>query len=266
MKQLYFLHIPKTAGKYISKNIKESLDKNNLGYFISTETPNDKIFMDRAYISMHAGTYPIETIEGINVATLIRNPVEARLSYFNFVYDRFLYNRKEYQEIESVYDKLKFYLFEDPNMECHNNFQSRFICNPADEKSFSVSGFYLKDGVEMMKPFYKDNKAFDWFVKDFNTSETKVFENLNKFDIVNTVDRIDLFERNISLWFNKNYGFDINFNRSQKVNESATNYGKDNLITTKDLLSMLTKSDKLKIIENNMLDQKAYEFVKLREF
>lgn len=265
MKQLYFLHIPKTAGKYISKNIKDSLDKSNLKYFISTETPNDKNFLDKTYISMHAGTYPIDQIPGLNVATIIRNPIEARLSYFNFVYDRFLYNRKEYQELDSIYKKLKFYLFEDTNMEIHNNFQSRFICNPADEKSFSVVNFYLKDGVEMMKPFYKEGKAFDWFVKNSNTSKEKVFENLKRFEIVNTLDNIDLFEKNISKWFIDNYKVQIFFDKNKKINESFTDYGMDKKINTKDLIEMLTESDKNRIIENNSIDQEAYNFAKSLE-
>lgn len=44
LKQLYFLHIPKTAGKYVSENIKRSLDANDISYYISTHHPNNNNF------------------------------------------------------------------------------------------------------------------------------------------------------------------------------------------------------------------------------
>ncbi len=265
MKQLYFLHIPKTAGKYISKNIKKSLDNYNINSYISTSYPNDISFQKASYISMHAGTYPIIKNPTLDVATIIRNPIDARVSYFNFVYNRFLHNRKEYAEIDSVYEKLKFYLFEDENMESHNNFQSRFLCNPADEKSFNISQFYLKNGLEMMKPFMENKKAFDWFVKDHNTSEENLFLFLNRFKIVNTLDNIDMFINSIQEWFLENYGIAVEFDKEERVNESLTKYGNDIELSTKDLLSMLTEEDKVKILEKNWLDQKAYLFIKENE-
>lgn len=265
MKQLYFLHIPKTAGKYISKNIKDSLDKNGIGYFISTQTPNEKSFINKTYISMHAGTYPIEQIPDLEIATLIRNPIDARLSYFNFVYNRFLFNRKEYQQLKSVYDKLKFYLFEDDNMSMHNNYQARFICNPADEKSFSVSSFYSNYGIDMMKPFNEEGKAFTWFVGNENTSLDKAILNLEKFQIVNTVDNIKLFESKISNWFKNNYSIEIEFKKNDIINQSFTDYGNGELITTKDLFSMLSEDDKKEILKVNNIDNFIYELIKKKE-
>ena len=248
MKQLYFLHIPKTAGKYISKNIKKSLDDYSISSYISTSYPNSMSFQKASYVSMHAGTYPLIKNPTLDVATILRNPIDARVSYFNFVYNRFLYNRKEYIEINSVYEKLKFYLFEDKNMESHNNFQSRFLCNPADEKSFNISEFYLKNVIEMMSSFTKNKKAFDWFVKDHNTSEKNVFLSLNNFKIVNTLDNIHLFTNNIQNWFMENYNIMIEFNKEERINESLTTYGEDAKLSTKDLLDMLTEADKIKIL------------------
>lgn len=265
MKQLYFLHIPKTAGKYISKNIKDCLDKNGLKSYVSTSTPNDESFMNKTYISMHAGKYPVDKIPGLEVATLVRNPIDARVSYFNFVYNRFLFDREEYIKLNSVYDKLKFYLFEDENMLLHNNYQSRFICNSADERSFNVSSFYSNTGIDMMKPFVEDKKAFTWFVDNNNTSLENTINNLNSFNIVNTVDNIEMFENNISYWFKNNYNLEITFNKNSIINKSSTDYGDGQLLTTKDLMLMLTDNDKARIIEMNSIDQTVYELIKEKE-
>lgn len=262
VRQIYFSHIPKTAGKYISENIKRSLDENNLSYHISTHHPNNKNFVDKAYISMHAGRYPMDIVDSLDSATIIRNPIDARVSYFNFIYNRSLCTRKEYLEIDLPIDKLKHYLFKDPNFDIHNNYQSRFICNSADERSFAPLSFYRDHYEEMMYPFLKEGKAFTWFVENENTSLENAINQVKSFTIINTLDRIDLFENKISNWFLTNYGFEIEFNHTKEVNRSGTDYGDGNIITTKMLIDMLSDEEKIKIIENNSIDSYIYEYVR----
>lgn len=262
LKQIYFLHIPKTAGKYISENIKNVLDKNGVSHHITTHHPNNKNFVDKAYISMHAGRYPMDIVDRLDSATIIRNPVEARVSYFNFIYNRSLVMREDYSSIDLPIDKLRYYLFDDPNFDLHNNYQSRFICNSADERSFSPFSFYKTHYEEMMFPFLKEGKAFTWFVENNNTSLENAMNHVKSFTIVNTLDRIDLFENNISNWFSKNYGFEIEFNHSKEVNRSGTDYGDGNIVTTKMLIDMLSDEEKKRIIERNIIDSHIYEYVK----
>lgn len=265
MKQLYFLHIPKTAGKYISKNIKDSLDKNNKKSYISTHFPNNIFFKDKIYMSMHAGTYPIDVVPDVNVATIIRDPISARVSYFNFIYNKSLHSRKEYQKIKNVDDKLKYYFFEDKNFELHNNYQARFICNSADAKSFDPVMFYKKDWQEMMKPFLKEGRAFSWFVENDNTSLDNAVARINSFNIVNTLDRIDLFENKISQWFEENYGIEIFFNKNEVINKSGGTYGDKELVTTSDLIATLNTQEKEAILKNNYIDTQIYNYIKEKE-
>jgi hypothetical protein len=262
LKQIYFLHIPKTAGKYISENIKNALDKNGVSHHITTHHPNNKNFIDKSYISMHAGRYPMDIVDGLDSATIIRNPVEARVSYFNFIYNRSLAMREEYSSIDLPVDKLKHYLFKDPNFDLHNNYQSRFICNSADNRSFEPLSFYRDHYEEMMYPFLREGKAFTWFVENENTSLENAINQVKSFTIVNTLDRIDIFENNISNWFLKNFGFTIEFNHTKEVNRSGTDYGDGNIITTKMLIDMLSDEEKIKIIENNSIDSCIYEYVR----
>ena len=265
LKQLYFLHIPKTAGKYVSENIKRSLDENNISHHITTHHPNNNNFINKSYISLHAGKYPLDVIDGLDCATIIRNPIEARVSYFNFIYNRSLVSREEYSIIESPIDKLRYYLFHDSNFELHNNYQSRFICNSADKRSFSPMSFYKEHYEEMMFPFLKEGKAFTWFINNDNTSLENAINNIKSFEIVNTLDRIDLFEESISKWFLKNYGIGIDFDHEKTINKSGTDYGDGNIVTTEMMLQMLTDDDKRKIIDNNSIDNYIYGYVKESE-
>jgi len=129
-KQLYFLHIPKTAGTFISQGIKNSIGDESLSY-VSTALVNDKKDLkSKIYISSHSGTYPISLLDNPEVATLVREPISARASYFNFIYPLFLQDRPEYKEISDHKQRFLYYLFNDKNFLIHNNYQSRFICNP----------------------------------------------------------------------------------------------------------------------------------------
>jgi hypothetical protein len=262
LKQLYFLHIPKTAGMYVSKNIKRSLEDSGKKSYISTYFPNNNFFQNKTYISMHAGTYPIDVVPGIDVATIIRDPISARASYFNFIYNKSLHSRNEYKDIKYVEDKFKYYLFEDKNFEIHNNYQSRFICNSADSRSFDPVSFYKNDWQEMMKPFLKEGKAFTWFVENNNTSLDNAVNNINNFSIVNTLDRIDIFENKVSEWFKSNHGIEIVFNKDEVVNKSEADYGYGQTVTTPDLIKTLSAEEKEKVLKNNYIDSYIYNYVK----
>lgn len=261
MKQLYFLHIPKTAGKYISKNIKNSLDQYGIKHYISTYYPNRNNFDGIAYISIHAGTYPIELIKNVDVATVVRNPIEARASYFNFIYHKYLVERPEYYEKESVIEKFKYYLFDDSNFELHNNYQSRFLCNPADKRSFDIVGFYKQHGFDLMKPSVIDGKAFTWFVENDNTSLDGALEQISNIKIKSTLEGIDLFKKQINEWFMENYDIPIEFSED-RVNVSKTSYISDENFSSADLINMLTENEKEKILENNSIDYAVYKYVK----
>lgn len=265
LKQLYFLHIPKTAGQYVSENIKRSLDKNNVSYYISTHYPNNNNFTKKVYTSMHAGRYPIDMVKDIEVATIIRNPVEARVSYFNFIYTRALSMREEYMHIDSPLEKLRYYLFEDPNFNMHNNYQSRFICNSADKRAFNPLDFYVNHHDSMMMPFLKKGEAFDWFVDNQNTSKGNALEAVKGFQIANSLDRIDLFEKNINDWFNINYGFGVDFETNSRINVGVFDYENQDKVTTSHLVSLLSESDIDLILKNNDIDYFIYNYVKENE-
>ena len=236
-KKLVFVHTPKCGGTYV-RSILSHLGIQNKGH--SHYTQNDKISF-----------------------TVIRNPVEARASYFNFIYHMYLDTRKEYNNIPTMREKFLYYLFEDKNFLIHNNYQSRFLCNPSDARSWDRKSFFEIHSSEMFKK-YQDGAAFDWFVGDDNTSLDLAINNISNFEIKNTVDRLDLFLKSISEWFLLNHGLQIKFNQNEKTNESLSSYnGVD--YSSKDLIDLLTEEEISRILYLNSIDYAVYNFVKEQE-
>jgi len=263
VKQLYFLHIPKTAGKFVSHNIKKSINDDSKCY-ISTHYPNNKEFLkNKIYISAHAGTFIIDEIPDIDVATIVRDPISAKASYFNFIYPMYLKDRQEYIDLKNNKDKFLYYLFDDNNFLLHNNYQSRFLCNSADPKSWELKDFYEKYKNSLMKNF-REGKGFDWFVGNEKTSLDLALSNINKFSIVNTMDNINLFCDKINNWFIKNYNININFDLEEKINVGSSEF--NNKKTNSDyFISLLTENEKDRLLELNSIDLEVYNFIKSKE-
>ena len=264
-KRLYFLHIPKTAGKSLTSELKLQLDKNNIPSYISTQYPNEYPISNEVYIAGHFGTYPIEKFPGISVSCLVRNPIEARVSYFNFIHGRNDLDTPRYRAIESYLDKLKYYLFEDEGFFDHNNYQSRHICNPTNEVVFQNALEFEKNIEEIYSNYnFEPGNAFNWFIRNENTSFENAKNKIESFDIVNTVDSIDTHFASISKWFKDNHGVKVDLDPKNITNSSNTLY-KGKIYTTKDLVEMLNKEEKEKILENNDIDYKIYSMVRERE-
>lgn len=85
------------------------------------------------------------------------------------------------------------------------------------------------------------------------------------FKIVNSLDRIDLFEKNINNWFNLYYGIEIEFNKDKIVNAGVFNYGNEEGVTTDYLISLLSQSEIDLILKNNDIDYFIYNYVRDNE-
>jgi hypothetical protein len=264
-KRLYFLHIPKTAGQSVGHELGNELKKNNISTYISTNYPNDSDLSKEIYFSGHFGTYPIEKFPDISVSCLVRNPIEARVSYFNFIFGRNDLDVPKYNSIEGYIHKLRYYLFKDEDFFIHNNYQSRFICNPADDIAFADRSFWQNNEEDIYRLHnVSKGKGFNWFVNNENTSIENAINNIKSFDIVNTVESMESHYKSISKWFLENYDIKLNLNHNKIINPSHT-FFKGSLYTTKKLVGMLTEKEKEKILENNSIDYEVYKMVKERE-
>ena len=263
IKQLYFLHIPKTAGSFISGNIQNSINNDLLCYVGPISSNSNEFLKSKIYISAHAGTYPVELLEDVFVATLIRDPISARASYFNFIYPRSLYDRNEYKNLPSNRERFLYYLFEDKNFLIHNNYQSRFICNSSDPKSWDPEFFYAKHRSAMTSHVY-EGKGFDWFVGNENTSIDNAIHNIDSFEIVNTVDNIEVFCGKIKNWFMLNHNIEVNFDFNNKINTGPSKLNEEP-VSSEYFVNLLTQDEKDRVLELNNIDLEVYNFVKNKE-
>jgi hypothetical protein len=262
MKQLYFLHIPKTAGRFVKENIRTTLYANDINSYTNTHYPHNVNLNDQAYIAGHFGTYPIDVVKDIEVACIVRHPVDARISYFNFIYEPQFAGQKEYDSIDSYVDKLRYYLFTDPNAASHKNYQARFICNPTDSRLFNASKFIREDeAILEQEGKFNDGKVFTWFVNNDKTSLEFAKKQIDSFSIVGTVDNIDEFMSKKQKWFKDNYGVTINWNKEKRVNPSEVTYNGVEYTTSK-LKEMLTEEEKQSILDKNDIDYAIYNYVR----
>lgn len=260
MKQLYFLHIPKTAGQSLRYLVKKELDLHKLDSYISNQYPHSVNFKNIVFLSSHMGTYPIEKNINFDTCTIVRNPIEARASYFNFIYGKYLKDREEYVNIKKYLDKFKYYLFEDKNFLSHNNYQSRFLCNPMSEKAFDVVKFYDIYSKEMMNR-YKDGLAFDWFVQNDNTTLDNAIKAIDSLVFANTLENFNIFVHSVSNWFDINYNIKIRHEEDVKINTSVTEY--DGVTyRTSDLVNSLSDDEKKMLLDLNNIDYYIYNYVK----
>jgi hypothetical protein len=264
-KRLYFLHIPKTAGKSVGYELGNELNKHNISNYISTHYPNESDLSKEVYFSGHFGTYPIEKFPDISISCLVRNPIEARVSYFNFIFGRGDLDVPKYINIDGYINKLRYYLFEDEDFILHNNYQSRFICNPTDDVAFADISFWEKNEESIYRQHnFSKGKAFSWFVNNDNTSIENAIKNIKSFDIVNTVESMESYYKSVAKWFLENYSIELNLNHNKIINSSHTLFN-GSFYTTKKLLDMLTEKEKEKILENNSIDYQVYSMVKEME-
>lgn len=259
MNQLYFLHIPKTAGSFINYSVSDKLNKygiKNYAHQVSSNFPHTIDFDKTAFLGGHFGASPLIFNPNFYVACLLRNPLERSISYFNFTYH--IYSDK-YKDKNTYKEKLIKYLFNDEDTKIFNNIQSKFICNPVD-----VSVFDPRESKESLIE-KNEHKQFCWFLEDVDVVEKFVKQQIDSFDIVGTVENIIPFCDQISSWFNKNYGIDINFDTSKEVNKTKYPIENGVVYDTKTAISILSDSEVASFKINNAIDYSIYDYVRLNE-
>lgn len=256
-KKLYFLHIPKNAGQTVIKTVSTALRFQDIKHYTNSIPPHYGDLNDNVFLAGHLGTYPIEKLTGFSVACVFRDPLKRVLSNFNYIYPM-LMERPEYYQIDSFADRLRHYLFNDPNFELHKNVQARFICNPAQDIAFELVEYSKEKNRDVIA---KSLMQKHWFVDNSNTSLDFAKKQVDSFDIIGTVDNYGSFCNDLYGWFGKNYNIDIKYNKNIILNnsfniEAGTSY------TSLDLENILEKKEYDRIIEDNSLDYELYRYVK----
>jgi hypothetical protein len=254
-KTLYFLHIPKTAGMTSGVALSQFLIANNLPKYPPSAPPHGDVSSEYAFIQGHLGRYPISKIENLSVATIVRDPIDRAISNFLYIYNRVLSGKEKYLNLKTLEEKLKYYLFTDPDYISHRNIQSKFICSEPEVNMF-------KDIPSDQESDYL-TRSKQWYLKDIDISFELVKENINNFEIVNTTNKVDTFVQRLVDWFNVNYEnleFKTLNNKIFNINDSSVKFGKQEY-TTPSLKSSLSDQDIANFLDLNSIDFELYEYI-----
>jgi hypothetical protein len=255
--KLYFLHIPKTGGMSIASNIGMQLDKNKIKNFIFYDKDYTGDISAYNYIQGHIGLYPVYRIPGLDVISIVRDPVERSVSTFMHLFNTVIFNRKLiYDSIVNLEDKLRYYLFEDMHYKDHHNIQSKFLCLSGDEV------YVNEKKPETWQHVYK--RSHRWNLEHGSVSLDKAKETVDSMSLCVTLENHLLISQYIEKWFYVNHNVNITIDKVNKVNVSCIEYmGKS--YTTKDILSLLSQDDLDKIIDNNAIDNEIFNYVKNKD-
>lgn len=280
-KSLYFLHIPKTGGMSISIMIHDQLRGNNIPWYpdqkpILNQSVSDIDFNEFAYIQGHLGTFPIGRVNNLDVACIIRNPVDRIISNFAWLWmTEVISEKEEYKNFNSIEDKLKHYLFEDEFYFPHRNLQARFVCN--EPKAYIYKYLFEPESltdeektlVEQEKNILLEtNRTRNWYIGNENTSLEFAKSQIDSFQIVGVTDHHNDFSEKIMDWFLENHSIDargMNYYRQKledvKLFESYLEVG-DDVLYSADLKSMLSKKEIEDLEVFNDLDMELYRYTK----
>ena len=257
--KLYFLHIPKNGGTTMIKTISTALKFAGVKHYTNSIPPHSDDLNDNVFLSGHFGTYPIDKLNGFDVACIFRDPVERLISNFNYIYPM-LYEREEYLKLPGVPERMRYYLFDDPNFLYNKNIQTKFICNSANDIIFGKSEEYSD---EYRDKYAKHLMTRDWFLENNKTNIDFAKSQLDSFNIVGTLDNYGHFAEKMYDWVNNKCGTEIKYNKNIFLNQSIT-IEAGNSYTSQDLLSILTKKEYDRIVNDNSLDYEVYEYAKKR--
>jgi hypothetical protein len=241
----------------IASNIKPDLDSNNIKNFIFYDKDYSGDISEYSYIQGHIGLYPIYNVPNLDVIGIVRDPVERSVSTFMHLFNTVIFCRGlVYDSIINIEDKLRYYLFEDTHYKDHHNLQSKFLCLPGDE-------VYINEKKpEVWQHVYK--RSHRWNLEHGSVSLDKAKKTIDSMALCVTLEDHLLISQYIEKWFYTNHNIKIVVDESKKVNESNIDYlGKS--YTTKDLISFLNQDDLDNIVNNNIIDNKIFNYVKNKD-
>ena len=225
---IYHLHIPRTSGIYVKNFVVPQLNARSIKHFSSNRTDIDlDIIQDCKYVSGHFGVMPTKHIEDLSVFTILRDPVERFISYFNYTTG---VNMPE----DKIMEKLDKWLYQE---ETQHNLQSKFLTG-----SINIDKFNSEHRV---KNASVDNS---WWIEDFSLNIDDIKKSLNTMSAY-TMEDYGMFKEDFNLALDKEFGFNI-FQNNYKVNSAI----KKSLPITPDIIN--------RIKEINSIDQEVYDYVK----
>jgi len=250
-KRLYFLHIPKTGGTSVGTQLYRPLLLNGLKKYPPSAPPHDDNFNDYTFIQGHLGRYPLDKTNNLEIACMLRNPLDRAVSNFLFIYGRVLSTSEQYLAIDNFVDKLKYYLFEDINYVGHRNIQARFICSSPEKNIFKE---------EETVSYEEKSKSWGLDTHEEITIELAKFH-VDHFAILGVTEKHEEFLNKIKKWFFDNHELTIDDYEFNKIVNSSSVIYNEVTYSSEVLKALLSNEDTQRFLENNLIDTELYEYV-----
>jgi hypothetical protein len=248
----YFMHMAKTSGISLQEELKDVFEDDQM--FINTvQYLNDVEMLNSKLISGHFATYPIDLFKknnkNINAVTIVRNPIDRAISFFIFrfkLYDAMMGRKTEFPTSR----QFDLFLYDMKNLDFITNFQSRSISSSLNtEKLNPISNKYINGSIDRYQLTVEMFSNCHFLERSSNGSMWK--NNLNKFNIIGTVDHRDTFLNKLTdLLENNEYSSSF---KNIKKNISP--------FEVQEIKKVLTKSQINKIVELNNYDFELYDFL-----
>jgi len=261
-KTLYMLHIPKTGGMSVQLLAQALLEQELPVY---PHLPGRPAYTDYAYLQGHFGTQPLDRHPEIELATVVRDPVERAVSTFMWSARRErLTGRDGYEGSRPLADRLRYFLFEDEAHQDNHNLATRFLCNPSAKTSFHDVSEADARAVSQMQPS-------TWYVTNDRSSLDEARRRLDSAAVLGVTEDLDRFMDGVLSWFECSYGLDLREAYSDLLTrvESASGSRRVNRGLYPDetgverstawLLSQLTPEETARLREMNAADVAVHE-------
>jgi hypothetical protein len=123
-------------------------------------------------------------------------------------------------------------------------------------KNEAFDNLFKKEDLNVIE---KNNNL--WYLKNEEYTIEDVISVIDSFDIIETIDRHEIFYNKIKQWFLDN--LNIEFSNLELPNLPSKLIDEDlNEHTTASLINCLTEEEKQRILDNNQIDLLIYNYVK----
>jgi len=235
---VYFLHIPRTSGIYISNNVLPHLISGGIPHFVSNRTTiNTDHIKNCEYVSGHFGRLPIDLMENPIIYSIVRNPIERYISYFK-------YTTGLIRSKSEIYKKLDAWLYGD-KVEVNSNMQSKFLTGKMNYEQFNKD---VVVNIDFDQNHRASPVANGWYMEDYSLNINDIIKAINEMNVY-TLDNHNAFKKDFNNELKKQFNF-TTFKYDDRHNQSH-NIGLD-----------LTKKQLKRIEELNLVDMEIYEYVR----
>jgi hypothetical protein len=192
---------------------------------------NVNVIKESQFVSGHFGLMPLDYMDGPEIFTIVRDPVERFVSYFN-------YTIKPHQSQKKIEERFYNWLYGEDSVN-QSNLQSKFLTGKTNIKKFNKDIVTFETTIES-----------GWHIEDYSLDIKDVVNNLQNMHYY-SFDRLDLFRRDMNKSLEKQFGFST-FQSTEKING----------LTPERVRIEPSKKDLNRIKELNSVDMELYEHVR----